>query len=360
MNEVTEKKNLIEDNILITDADVGDIPEISRVLAMSWKTEMSGLVHDEYISSIKTDKWIEPLTKGINEGRTFIYVIRSEKEIFGVAVLWTTDEEDVVNLVAFYLLPERINRGYGSMLYDYVEKEIIKRGYKKCILDVLEGNERAIRFYEKNGYYFTSKTENVVLSDCDYTCKIYEKDLRVSRYIALLRGVNVGGKNKVSMAVLKEAFEKDGFVDVNTYINSGNVLFSCDEQNIEVLQGRCREIIKNEFALDIPVAVIISEALSEALNHAPEWWDADNNSKHNAFFVIPPADAGTLIKEVGEVNKEYEKVDYYGQIIFWSAELSNFSKTKWSKYVSASGGSKITIRNANTTKKLLSLSAGEN
>ena len=58
----------------------------------------------------------------------------------------------------------------------------------------------------------------------------------MSKYIALLCGINVGGKNKVSMPVLKEAFEAAGFADVKTYINSGNVIFRADFKNVILLQ----------------------------------------------------------------------------------------------------------------------------
>ena len=178
------------------------------------------------------------------------------------------------------------------------------------------------------------------------------------KYIALLRGINVGGKNIVSMPILREAFEKAGFSDVSTYINSGNVFFSSDDANIEVLQSRCRQIIEETFNLDIPVAVIAPKTLETALNNAPEWWDKDKESKHNAIFVIPPATAEDIIKEVGEINHEYEQAGHHGHVVFWSAPLGLFAKTKWSKFVSTSAyaRSKITIRNANTTKKLLQLS----
>ena len=178
-----------------------------------------------------------------------------------------------------------------------------------------------------------------------------------NKYIALLRGVNVGGQRKVSMPLLKVAFEKVGFENVSTYINSGNVIFTSEELSIEILQEKCMKLLSEKFSLDIPIAVISSDDLADALDHAPEWWDVDKNLKHNAFFVISPTKAEELISEVGEVKHEYEHVDYHGQVIFWSAELSSFSKTKWSKYVSGGGGKTITIRNANTTKKLLSLSA---
>lgn len=51
----------------------------------------------------------------------------------------------------------------------------------------------------------------------------------MKRHIALLRGINISGKNKVPMAELKKGFEAAGFLDVKTWLNSGNVVFSCEE-----------------------------------------------------------------------------------------------------------------------------------
>ena len=172
-----------------------------------------------------------------------------------------------------------------------------------------------------------------------------------------MRGINVGGNNTVSMPILRATFEKSGFHDVSTYINSGNIFLSSDETDIEVLQSKCQQIIAKTFKLNISVAVIPPRVLATALSNAPKWWGEDKELKHNAIFVIPPANAEDIIKEVGEINHEYEQAEHHGQIIFWSAPLKFFSKTKWSKFVSTSACSKITIRNANTTKKLLQLSS---
>ncbi|MEL7609395.1 MAG: DUF1697 domain-containing protein [Bacillota bacterium] len=177
----------------------------------------------------------------------------------------------------------------------------------------------------------------------------------MEKYIALLRGVNVGGKNKVPMPILKTAFEEAGFFDVCTYINSGNVIFSSKEDDISALQQACRQTIIGKFQMDIPVAVISASDLSDALCNAPEWWDNDRESKNIAVFMIAPAVADSLVKEVG-LNHEYEKVSTYGQVIFWSAAIKTFSRTKWSSIIATPAYSCITIRNANTTKKLLELS----
>ena len=174
----------------------------------------------------------------------------------------------------------------------------------------------------------------------------------MNQYIALLRGVNVGGKNKISMPQLKAAWELAGFSDVSTYINSGNVLFSSEENDIPVLQYRCRQILSGAFGLDISVAILTPGALSQALRCAPAWWDHDPEIKHNMIVVIPPANAQEMISTVGETKPEYEQIAHHGQIIFWSAPLKTFSRTRWSKIVSSSAYLSVTIRNANTAKKL--------
>lgn len=178
----------------------------------------------------------------------------------------------------------------------------------------------------------------------------------MERYIALLRGINVGGKNKISMPELKKMFENSGYQDVTTYINSGNVIFSSETEDKEEIKKICESAITNQFSLNIIVTVISAKDLSAALNNAPAWWDHDEQSKHNAIFVIPPATATEIMNEVGIAKEKYEQVGYYGQVIFWSAPIKTFSKTRWSKIVGKSAYNSVTIRNANTAKKLLQLS----
>lgn len=177
----------------------------------------------------------------------------------------------------------------------------------------------------------------------------------MGRYIALLRGINVGGKNKISMPALKSAFEQAGFSDVLTYINSGNIIFSSDESYTLTLQDICRQAIADSFGLDIPVAVLSAADWADALLHAPCWWDNDGESKHNAIIVIAPASPEAILASVGEAKPEYEKIACHGRFIFWSAPIPTFSRTRLSKITATGVYSQITIRNANTTKKLLEL-----
>ncbi len=179
--------------------------------------------------------------------------------------------------------------------------------------------------------------------------------LPVEKYIVLLRGINVGGKNKVSMAELKKYFEENGFQNVITYINSGNIIFSSDNTDEEKLKKECEALILNKFQLNIPVAIISEADLLDAIDHAPAWWGEDEGAKHNAIFVIPPVTADQVFQEVGETRPEYESVDHYGRVIFWSAPVKTFSRTRWSKIVGSSVYDSITIRNANTVRKILQL-----
>ena len=78
----------------------------------------------------------------------------------------------------------------------------------------------------------------------------------MKQYIAFLRGINISGKNKVSMAELKEGFEKLDFGDVKTYLNSGNVTFSGDEDEDETFTNQIEVMIKKRFGLAIPDFVI--------------------------------------------------------------------------------------------------------
>ena len=178
----------------------------------------------------------------------------------------------------------------------------------------------------------------------------------MEKHIALLRGANVGGKNIISMPLLKAAFEDAGLSEVDTYINSGNIIFHSQDSDIVSLQQKCRQIIMDRFNLDILIAVISANELADALNNAPGWWGNDKESKHNAIFIIAPANAESIIEAVGEAKPEYEQVAHYGRVIFWTAPLKTFSRTRWSKIVTTSIYGSITIRNANTAKKLVLLS----
>jgi len=177
----------------------------------------------------------------------------------------------------------------------------------------------------------------------------------MTRYVALLRGINVGGNNIISMKDLKVSFERRGLEDVRTYINSGNILFS-SELDAGALKSICEGLIAEDFALDIPVCVISAADLIDALSNAPSWWATDKDAKHDVFFVIPPMKAQEICDKVGEVKEDYERVAVSGEVIFWSAPIATFSRTRWAKVVTDKAMYRaITVRNANTARKLAEL-----
>jgi uncharacterized protein (DUF1697 family) len=185
--------------------------------------------------------------------------------------------------------------------------------------------------------------------------QLERQDEYLKKYILLLRGINVGGKNKISMKELKELLDENGFRDVVTYINSGNIIFSSENSDVEFLKKNCEALILEKFKLDLSVMIISAEELIEAISNSPYWWDADKESKHNAIFIMPPITAEEVFEEVGSIKPEYEKISNFGRVIFWSAPLETFSKTRWSSVAGKSIYNSITIRNSNTVKKLTEL-----
>ena len=106
------------------------------------------------------------------------------------------------------------------------------------------------------------------------------------KYVALLRGINVGGKNKVAMSDLKACFEVIGFGSVTTYINSGNVVFDSPQKSTAKLVELCEDAIDKQFGFHVACAVVASTELFEALQYAPKWWNDGSDAKHNAVLSL--------------------------------------------------------------------------
>jgi uncharacterized protein (DUF1697 family) len=179
----------------------------------------------------------------------------------------------------------------------------------------------------------------------------------MKKYIALLRGINISGKNKISMADLKAEFAEAGFSDVCTYLNSGNVIFSDDENDALVLTERAKTLIKQKFNLDIPVFIISQKELSELLAKAPQWWGTEDKEIYdNLIFAIPPNNIKTIAEKIGEPTKELEQVEICDNAAFWSFDRMKYNKAAWWKKTASTGiAEMITIRTANTLRKIISI-----
>ena len=176
------------------------------------------------------------------------------------------------------------------------------------------------------------------------------------KYIALLRGVNISGKNKISMTKLKEEFKHLGYKEIITYLNSGNIIFNSNITDKDTIKNNIQLMIKSKFSLDIPIFIITSQELEELLNNNPNWWGKnDKETYDNIIFIIPPTTYNDVISVIGSPN-EHEKIKEYNNNIFWSYSLKNYRKTNWwSKTASTSISKNITIRTANTMKKILEI-----
>ena len=177
------------------------------------------------------------------------------------------------------------------------------------------------------------------------------------KYIVLLRGINISGKNKISMAELKSELDKN-YQNVLTYLNSGNVILNSDEDK-EYIMNDIYSVIKNKFNLDIPVFVITMNELENILNNSPKWWGTSNKETYdNLIFIIPPTKYEEVYNVIGEPKADIEQIMEYNNSIFWTFDLKNYRKsTWWVKTASTNIKDKITIRTANTMKKILELCA---
>lgn len=179
------------------------------------------------------------------------------------------------------------------------------------------------------------------------------------RAIALLRGINVGGNNKVAMSDLRDCFEKEGFTDVSTYINSGNIIFTSKINDTVKLVKQCEAAIEKRFGFPVVVMVISAEQLEDALRHAPSWWAKENPSgekiRNEALFIIPPTTAQEVLDEIQKKSTSVDQLTTYGQVIFWTLPMAKYNKSVVPKIIGTPIYRSVTIRTASTAKKLLAM-----
>lgn len=177
------------------------------------------------------------------------------------------------------------------------------------------------------------------------------------KYIVLLRGINISGKNKIPMSELKKVLEENQYANVSTYLNSGNVILESNIKNEEAIMKDIYEIVKAKFNLEIPIFVTNESTLESILSNSPEWWGTSNKEIYdNLIFIIPPVKFEDVYNAIGEPKENLEKIKEYNNSIFWSYDLKNYRKSNWwVKTASVDIKDKITIRTANTMKKILEL-----
>ena len=179
----------------------------------------------------------------------------------------------------------------------------------------------------------------------------------MKRYIALLRGVNVGGKNKLPMAELQAILEGLGCAEVRTYLNSGNAAFSMDKCDEIALADSIQRSMRADLNLDVPVLVVDRDWLEDVLRDAPDWWGTgDKEVYDNLILLLPPATAGEIAGKFGEPTEGLERVCVREGAIFWSFDRKRYAKCNWWKRSASPGiGECITVRTANTVRKIVGM-----
>ena len=177
------------------------------------------------------------------------------------------------------------------------------------------------------------------------------KKARLDIFVALLRGVNVGGNNIISMKDLKERFEGIGFENVSTYINSGNVIFTTKEVDARKLEEKIEEMLVREFELEAKVVVRSLAEMARLVESLPPGWGGDSDWRYNVMFLRHTIDSEKILDEL-IAKGEHEQIFYRPGTVLWSVLASEANRTNMQKLSSRKIFRDMTVRNLNTTRKL--------
>ncbi len=171
------------------------------------------------------------------------------------------------------------------------------------------------------------------------------------RYIAFLRGINVGGNNKVDMKTLALSFEQLGFGKVETYINSGNVIFETSNLEIPQLLETIQNKILEVFGLEIKVIIRNQEQIKKVCELIPKSWLNNQEMKTDVMFLPSELDYPEIIDTL-KFNSEVENLIYIEGALVWNIEKVNYNLGQVPKFIGSKLYKQITARNINTVRKL--------
>lgn len=170
------------------------------------------------------------------------------------------------------------------------------------------------------------------------------------KYVALLRGINVGGKRKIEMKKLREIFEGLDFKNVSTYINSGNVIFEAegDIKNIRLkIEMELKKIFNDEFLTLVKSA----DDLKKIVKNIPDDWQNNDEQKTDVAYLFEEIDNEKILEEL-PVKKDFIKVRYIRGAIVWNVKRENYNKSHLNKIVNHKLYKLMTVRNVNTARFL--------
>jgi uncharacterized protein (DUF1697 family) len=170
-------------------------------------------------------------------------------------------------------------------------------------------------------------------------------------YVALLRGINVGGNSIVSMRVLKDLFEQLGFSGVRTYINSGNVVFDTARVSPRTLESTLEKAIEKKFRMQIRVVVKSRLEMKRIVAAMPKAWSDTKKWRGNVIFLSHRIDKPSIVKEL-RFNPKIETVAYGRGALYWAVTFKDLTRSQLSRVAGSPIYKEMTFRNPNTTRKI--------
>lgn len=178
-----------------------------------------------------------------------------------------------------------------------------------------------------------------------------------TRYVALLRGINVGGNNVIQMAALRAHFEQLGYADVTTYIASGNVFFSSRSASKRALVRAIETALSAEFAYESRIVLLSAGDIERVVSEAPPAFGADPKKyRYDVLFVKEPLTAERALAEV-PAKPGVDETRAGRHALYFRRLVSRAGESRLSRVVQLPIYRSLTIRNWNTTRKLLELVA---
>ncbi|HKP84357.1 MAG TPA: DUF1697 domain-containing protein [Pyrinomonadaceae bacterium] len=173
-------------------------------------------------------------------------------------------------------------------------------------------------------------------------------------FVALLRGVNVGGNNMISMKSLKASFEAMRFTNVSTYINSGNIIFQAKEGDPRKLEKKLEQMLSSDYQLESKVVLRSLPEMEKLVKALPQKWGDDSDWRFNVAFLRHSIDSEKILDEL-PANSDIEEVLYRPGTLLWSVKASEANRSRFVKLSTRKIFKDMTVRNLNTTRKLYDL-----
>lgn len=174
--------------------------------------------------------------------------------------------------------------------------------------------------------------------------------METRRYAALIRGINVGGKNIIRMADLRDGLNSSGYQDVATYIQSGNVFFTAPVEDKSVLSGDFSRALRSLFGVDTWTLILDVDDLQKILSAAPES-AGDPAHRWDVIFLRPTVNPPTLMAKL-PLKEGVDQVWPGPGVLYFARLNERASSSRLSTFVSMPEYKETTIRNWNTTRKI--------